>query len=232
MSDEPTSIREIVLDTETTGLSPKEHRVVEIGCVAMVNGALAGGETFHVYLNPERDMPSEAFDVHGLSNEFLADKPRFAEVAQQFLDFVKGARLVAHNAPFDIGFLNAELRRCDLPELDNPVIDTVERARRKYPGQKNSLDALCERLGVNNAHRTKHGALLDAELLAEVYIELTGGRQRGLGFEAIETTSVEVGVVSTDVVVREARVHAASAEELAAHVAFLKKIKDPVWLKA
>lgn len=174
-------MREIVLDTETTGLDPAEgHRVVEIGAVELLNH-MPTGRTFHVYLNPDRDMPPEAFAVHGLSIEFLRDKPRFADVAGDFLAFVSGARLVIHNAAFDMKFLNWELRAAGKPVLpDAQALDTVLIARQKFPGSPASLDALCRRFGVDNSGREKHGALLDSELLAEVYLELIGGRQPGL----------------------------------------------------
>jgi DNA polymerase-3 subunit epsilon len=171
-------MREIVLDTETTGLDPAEgHRIVEIGGLELINH-VPTGRVFHRYLNPERDMPAEAEAVHGLSAAFLSDKPRFAEVAEEFVAFIDGARLVIHNAAFDVGFLNAEFLRHGLPALPGDVaIDTVAIARRKHPGSPANLDALCRRYGVDNSGREKHGALLDAELLAEVYLELIGGRQ-------------------------------------------------------
>ncbi len=171
------TLREIILDTETTGLNPTGgDRVVEIGAVEVLN-AIPTGNTFHVYINPERDMPDEAFRVHGLSSEFLADKPKFAEVAAGFAAFLGNDNLIAHNAAFDVGFLNAELARCNLPTIgQHQVVDTLQIARRKHGGP-NSLDALCARYGIDASRRTKHGALLDAELLAEVYLELTGGRQ-------------------------------------------------------
>ena len=174
-------MREIVLDTETTGLDPHTgDRIVEIGAIELVNH-LATGEVFHVYINPERPMPAEAFQIHGLSDEFLSDKPVFADIADDFLKFVTGGVLVIHNASFDMKFLNAELARVDKPPLpDEQVLDTLEIARRKNPGGANSLDALCRRYGVDNTGRVKHGALLDSELLAEVYLELTGGRQPNL----------------------------------------------------
>ncbi len=224
-------MREIVFDTETTGLDPRAgHRLVEIGCVEMVNG-LPTGNTFHTWLNPQRDMPDEAFQIHGLSAEFLEDKPLFADIAERFMAFVGDARLVIHNAQFDMGFINAELDRLGLPALKNEVIDTITLARRRFPGQRVSLDALCERMGVDNAHRTKHGALLDAELLADVYIELTGGRQRG--FDLISATAeVQVTFVSTTIEVRPPRPHTPSDAELAAHIAFLSKLKSPIWLRA
>lgn len=173
-------MRQIVLDTETTGLEPAQgHRIIEIGCVEILNRKLTGNH-FHTYLNPERDIDAEAVKVHGLSRDFLADKPRFAQVAQRFLDFVTGAELVIHNAAFDVGFLNHELRRWNpaLPELAAhcPILDTLLLARKKHPGQRNNLDALCKRYGVDNRHRDLHGALLDAEILAEVYLAMTGGQ--------------------------------------------------------
>lgn len=223
-------MREIVLDTETTGLDPSAgHRVVELGCVELFN-TVATGKTFHVYLNPEMVMPAGAQEVHGLSDEFLADKPLFAEQADAFLEFIGDAQIVAHNATFDIGFLNAELARLGKPKLANSYIDTVTMARRKFPGQRASLDALCDKFGIDNSSRTKHGALLDAELLAEVYLELNGGRQRGLDLAPELAARAGLTVVGT-VEVRPARPHAASAEELAAHAAFLAKLKDPLWLK-
>jgi DNA polymerase III subunit epsilon len=225
--------REIAFDTETTGLDPRAgHRLVEIGCVELIHG-MPSGKSWHSYLNPERDMPEEAFNVHGLSVDFLQDKPRFAEVVEGFLAFVGDATLVIHNAAFDLGFINAELDKVGRPALTNTFVDTVSVARRKFPGQRNSLDALCERFGINNAHRTKHGALLDAELLAEVYIELNGGRQRGLDLAAAATAAiaqVSEGTVAASVL-REARAHAPSPAELAAHESFLKKLSDPLWLK-
>lgn len=173
-------IREIVLDTETTGLSHADgDRLVEIGCVELINH-IPSGKTYHVYINPERDMPEEAFRVHGLSEEFLSDKPVFKTLAEEFRSFVDGARLIIHNASFDMGFLNAELGWAGLPILDNDVIDTVMLARRKHPGARVSLDALCKHYGIDNSRRTLHGALLDSEILAEVYLELIGGKQVSL----------------------------------------------------
>lgn len=174
-------MREIVLDTETTGLSPDEgHRIVEIGGVELHNH-VPTGNTYHQYINPQRDMPEEAFNVHGISSEFLADKPLFADIAQEFLDFVAGAKLVIHNAAFDVRFLNAELGWCNKPLLPPDVaVDTLEIARKRFPGAQNSLDALCRRFAIDNSARTLHGALLDSEILADVYLELIGGRQPGL----------------------------------------------------
>jgi len=224
-------MREIVLDTETTGLDPSAgHRVVELGCVELMN-MVATGNTFHVYFNPEMTMPMGAQDIHGLSDEFLADKPLFADQAEAFLEFIGDAQLVIHNASFDMGFLNAELERCKKAKLTNPYVDTVTLARRKFPGQRASLDALCERFGIDNSTRTKHGALLDSELLAEVYLELSGGRQRDLGLAPeIAARATAAGIAASTA--RPARPHAASAAELAAHADFLNKLSDPLWLKA
>jgi DNA polymerase-3 subunit epsilon len=174
-------MREIVLDTETTGLDPFDgHRVVEIGCIELVN-RIPTGASFHTYLNPERDVPEAAFNVHGLSVDFLKDKPLFAEVADEFLAFMGDAMLIAHNASFDYGFLCAELDRCQRTTLPRDrVIDTIQLARRKHSAGPYSLDALCARYGIDNSRRTRHGALLDAELLAEVYLELIGARQASL----------------------------------------------------
>jgi DNA polymerase-3 subunit epsilon len=184
-------LREIVLDTETTGLSPAGgDRIVEIGCVELVN-RFPTGRSWHAYLNPERDVPEGAFAVHGLSAEFLADKPKFAEIAADFLAFVDGAALVIHNADFDMGFINMELGRLQRPALGGDrVVNTLLLARRKHPGVSNRLDDLCARYGVDNSRRTKHGALLDAELLAEVYVELVGGRQAALELGAAGITGV------------------------------------------
>jgi DNA polymerase III subunit epsilon len=175
-------MREIVFDTETTGLDPYQgHRLIEVGCIEMVN-RFPTGQTFHRYLNPQRDVPAEAFAVHGLSLEFLKDKSLFADIAAAFMDFIGDAPLVAHNASFDLGFLNAELERVSLPAIARErLVDTLLLARRKYPGGSNRLDDLCQRFGIDNSRRTKHGALLDAELLAEVYLELIGARQAQLG---------------------------------------------------
>ncbi|WP_333831422.1 DNA polymerase III subunit epsilon, partial [Pararhodobacter sp.] len=174
-------MREIVLDTETTGFEPSEgHRIVEIGAVELFNH-MPTGNTYHQYINPQRDMPQEAFQVHGLGNDFLRDYPVFADIADAFLAFVSGARLVIHNAAFDMKFLNAELGWAKRPLLpDNVALDTLTIARRKFPGSPASLDALCRRFGVDNSSREKHGALLDSEILAEVYLELIGGRQPDL----------------------------------------------------
>lgn len=221
--------REIILDTETTGLRPDEgHRVVEIGCIELVN-YVPTGRVYHAYVNPERPMPPEAFAVHGLSDDFLRDKPLFSAVADEFLEFVADSPVIAHNARFDMGFVNAELTRIQRDVLTPPrVIDTADMARRKFPGSPASLDALCKRFNIDNSSRTKHGALLDAELLAEVYIELIGGRQTSLDIAAGSVAVVE----ETTVVVQSwpDRVFAPSDEERAAHADFLKKLKEPIWL--
>jgi DNA polymerase III subunit epsilon len=184
--------REIVLDTETTGLSPLTgDRVVEIGCVELLNH-IPTGRHFHVYLNPERSMPEEAFRVHGLSNEFLANKPKFEAEADRFLDFIEDSTLVIHNAPFDMGFLDAELERSGRRRLKNEVIDTVMLARSVHPGARVSLDALCKHYGIDTSKRTLHGALLDSEILADVYLELIGGRQVGLALVA--ETRIQAGI--------------------------------------
>lgn len=183
--------REIVLDTETTGLSPASgDRVVEIGCVELFNH-IPTGQHHHIYLNPERAMPEEAFRVHGLSDEFLADKPLFKDAAQNFLDFIGDGTLIIHNAPFDMGFLNAELEKAGRPSLTNEVIDTVQLARKVHPGARVSLDALCKHYGIDNSRRTLHGALLDSEILAEVYLELIGGRQVGLALGAVDDADTD-----------------------------------------
>ncbi|MBT3331582.1 MAG: DNA polymerase III subunit epsilon [Rhodospirillaceae bacterium] len=222
-------MREVVLDTETTGLTPKTgHRIVEIGCVELVN-LVPTGNVYHVYINPQRDMPEEAFNVHGLSESFLRDKPLFEEIAEDFLEFVDGAQLVIHNAEFDMGFLNAELKLLNRAELANIAVDTVRMARKKFPGAHANLDALCRRFGIDNSAREKHGALLDAELLAEVYLELTGGRQPGLLLSGEEEAAKSEEAQVAKKVERSARAHAASPSELAAHAEFLEKIDDPIW---
>jgi len=225
------TMREIVLDTETTGFDPLSgHRVVEIGCIELVNHMPTGRE-FHVYLNPERDIPSEAEAVHGLSSAFLADKPLFGSMADDLLGFIGDAPIIAHNAGFDIGFLNAELRRVGRAGLPSErTIDTVTLARRKFPGAQASLDALCRRFQIDLSDRTKHGALLDAKLLAKVYLELVGGREPGLALGASEAV---VGLPAMDTrTARPPRLHAARADELAAHTAFIAKLKNPIWTRS
>ncbi|MEC9068272.1 DNA polymerase III subunit epsilon [Pelagerythrobacter marinus] len=226
-------MREIVFDTETTGLDPASgDRMVEIGCVELMN-RVPTGQTFHAYFNPERDMPAGAEAVHGLSSAFLADKPLFRDTAQALLEFIADSPLVAHNAAFDFGFLNAELSLCEREAVCmSRMIDTVALARKRHPGAKLSLDALCSRYGVDRSHRVKHGALLDAELLAQVYVELTGGRQIGLELAAETSRTDVIAVVSrprAQRTPRPARPHAASAEELSRHRAFLARMEAPLW---
>lgn len=226
-------MREIILDTETTGFEPAEgHRLVEIACLELVN-QIPTGRTFQRYCNPDRDMPEAAFRVHGISAEFLKDKPRFAEIADELLEFIGDAPLVIHNAEFDMKFLNAELaalKRLALP-MDRAV-DTLRLARQRFPGAPVSLDALCKRFAIDNSQRTLHGALLDAQLLAEVYLQLLGGPQTGLGLDReAERKSAEIAAAAiASRVIRPARPHSASPEELAAHAAFIAKLKDAVWL--
>ncbi len=225
-------MREIVLDTETTGLDPDDgHRVVEIACIELINH-LPTGRHFQRYLNPERDMPKEAEAVHGLTAAFLADTPRFAEIAAEMLEFIGDAALVIHNAEFDLKFLNAELKRVERAALAHRVVDTLGLARRKFPGAQASLDALCRRFAIDNSARTRHGALLDTELLAEVYLELVGGRQAGLdlaGLEAVAAADAAAGPIVTRAM-RPPRHHAPTPEETAAHLALLAKLKAPIWL--
>jgi DNA polymerase-3 subunit epsilon len=225
-------LREVVLDTETTGVEAlKGDRIVEIGCVELINHCPTG-RTFHVYINPERDMPEGAFKVHGLSEAFLSDKPVFAAVASEFAAFIADAKLVIHNAAFDVGFINMEFGRLGLPAIVPAlVVDTLSMARRKHPGASNSLDALCSRYGIDNSRRTKHGALLDSEILAEVYIELIGGKQTSLGFGATATGKAGVGLaVAMERPVRQRPLAVRlTPEERAAHEAFVLKLKGPLW---
>ena len=232
-------IREIVLDTETTGLSPDEgHRIIEIGALELINH-MPTGKQLHLYIKPEREIDEAAEKVHGISNTFLEDKPVFADIAQEFLDFIQDDVMVIHNASFDMGFINAELKRLGhAPLPDSRALDTLMMARRKFPGAQASLDALCRRFNVDNTHRDLHGALIDADLLADVYIELIGGRQPDLGLasasansnqEANRATASEDGFQFIAGPIRPARPHEASAEELALHEAFLETLKDPIW---
>ncbi|MFP6745772.1 MAG: DNA polymerase III subunit epsilon [Alphaproteobacteria bacterium] len=227
-------MREIVIDTETTGFDPsKGDRVVEIGCIELVNHIPTGVE-HQVYINPERDMPAGAFEIHGLSEEFLSDKPVFADVAGDFLDFIGDDKLVANNAGFDMGFINAELELAGRPTIPpSRAIDTMAMARRKFPGAPASLDALCRRFTVDASARTHHGALLDAGLLAEVYLALLGGRQPGLSLVADagkQTASAASGDEAAAVSApRPARPHAPIEAEVTAHAAFVDGLKDPLW---
>lgn len=235
-------MRQIVLDTETTGLEPHlGHRVIEIGCVEVISRKLTGRH-YHQYINPEREVDQGAIEVHGITNEFLQDKPRFAAIAAEFWEFVRGAELVIHNAAFDIGFLNHEFARLSRGPITDEctVLDTLALARQKHPGQKNSLDALCKRYGIDNSHRDLHGALLDAEILADVYLLMTGGQTAlELGSESQTSAQqasgpVSLGRISSDR--RPLRVIQASAIELEAHQNKLKVIEKAsggncVWLK-
>ncbi|WP_428631662.1 DNA polymerase III subunit epsilon [Sphingopyxis sp.] len=230
-------MREIIFDTETTGFDPKTgDRLVEIGCVELVDRRETG-VTFHAYFNPERDMPAAAEAVHGLSIQFLSDKPLFAARVDELIEFLGDAPLVAHNATFDFGFVNAELARAGRPALDmTRMCCTVQMARKIHPGAKHSLDALCTRYGIDRSHRVKHGALLDAELLAHLYIEMTGGRQIGLGL-ASSASGAAASVASAPSAprgayrpFREPRPHMASAADLARHAEFVAGLNQPLWL--
>ncbi len=220
-------MREIVFDTETTGIFPGDgHRIVEIGAVEMI-GRVVTGRTFHTYVDPCRPMPKDAQGVHGLSTTFLTGQPVFEMIIDEFLSFIGDDPLVAHNAVFDMEFLNWELKRCGKPVIPHSrAIDTLEIARRKHPGGKNTLDGLCIRYEIDLSGRAKHGALVDAELLARVYVELTGGQQIGLDL----ATAAPVAAAAVAPVAFASRAHAASPEELARHAALLATLKDPVWL--
>jgi DNA polymerase-3 subunit epsilon len=229
-------MREIVFDTETTGLSPLTgDRMVEIGCVELIN-RIETGRTFHAYFNPGRPMPSGAEAVHGLSDIFLSDKPSFHERCEELLEFIGDSPLVAHNASFDFGFLNHELNNCGRSIIClTRMIDTLALARQRHPGAKHSLDALCTRFGVDRSLRVKHGALIDAQLLAQCYIELTGGRQIGLSL-ASEIELPRAGAQKLDAIaapivvkVRPPRPHVPSEEELQRHAAFVATLVDPIW---
>lgn len=223
-------MREIVFDTETTGLDPKDgHRVVEIGCLELVDRVWTG-TTFHEYINPDRSMPDEAYRIHGISEEMLADKPRFQEIGQKFLDFVDGATLVAHNATFDMRFMNWELQNAGLSPLPmDKVVDTLAIARKRFPGAGNSLDALCRRFEVDNTDRTLHGALIDSRLLADVYYHLMGAKQAGLELQA----SGMSGAAGSERPYRDPRPHLAPEDEISVHRAFLEEfVKEAVWDRA
>jgi DNA polymerase-3 subunit epsilon len=228
-------MREIIFDTETTGFDPQSgDRMVEIGCIELIN-RVPTGATFHAYYNPQRAMPAAAQAVHGLSDTFLSGKPLFSAGVAELLEFLADSPLVAHNARFDFGFLNNELRLCGRPDVSlDRMVDTVAIARTLHPGAKHSLDALCTRYGIDRSHRVKHGALLDAELLAQLYIELTGGRQIGLTLSVEEeeekqnqSCNVEISMPRT---VRAARVYAPSLEELERHATFVATLEKPLWL--
>jgi DNA polymerase III subunit epsilon len=225
-------MREIVLDTETTGVEALGgDRVVEIGCVELVNHCPTG-RSFHAYINPERPMSEGAFKVHGLSDAFLAPQPIFAAIADEFAGFIDGARLVIHNAAFDVGFLNMEFQRIGRPPIESSlVVDTLSMARRKHPGASNSLDALCTRYGIDNSRRTRHGALLDAEILAEVYIELIGGKQASLGLGAGEAGGSGLAPMRIERPQRQRPLQPRLDEAaIAAHEAFIRSLgKNQLW---
>ena len=232
--------RHIILDTETTGLSPEQgHRIVEIGAVEMINFSHTGKQ-LHLYMNPEREMEAEAERIHGLSTAFLSDKPLFIDIAQQLIDFIGDDVLVIHNAPFDVGFLNAELSRCKIAPLSmDRVIDTLPLARQKFPGAQASLDALCRRFDIDNTHRDLHGALIDADLLASVFVELKGGRQPGLALQTEQAESHNKteqgktlslsGFLVEERPIRPARPSVLKHEEQEAHNKLLGTMKTPVW---
>lgn len=227
-------IREIILDTETTGLEPRDgHRIVEIGAIEMINKVLTGRH-FHFYVNPDRDMPSEAYRIHGISGEFLRDKPRFAEIADDFLEFIQNSKLVIHNAAFDIKFLNNELsllKRPDIKFLDlDNSIDTVIMARKKFPGMRASLDALCKRYKIDNSSRKLHGALKDAALLAEVYVELTGGRQASFSLTKEKQATNNIVANTNSHITKNTITVKPTKEELQKHKEFLTKVLQPAWL--
>ena len=225
-------MREIIFDTETTGLNPAAgDRIVEIGCIELFN-RIETGRTFHAYFNPCRPMPTEAEAVHGLTDIFLSDKPHFSDKADELLEFLGDAPLIAHNASFDFGFLNHELGLCARdPICMSRMIDTLMLARSKHPGAKHSLDALCARFGVDRSHRVKHGAILDAQLLTQVYIELTGGRQIGLSLgQVVRSTDIEASTqVTAQKIIRPARPHAPSDEERTRHRSFIARLANPLW---
>lgn len=230
-------MREIVFDTETTGLSPLAgDRVVELGCVELVNRCETG-RTWHAYFNPDRPMPSGAEAVHGLSDRFLSDKPRFHDKVEELLEFIADSPMIAHNAGFDFAFINHELNNCGRPLVcTSRMVDTLSLARQRHPGAKHSLDALCTRFGVDRSARVKHGALIDAQLLAQVYVELCGGRQIGLslgaGAETIELVAGPAGAEASGpltIAVRPPRPHGPTEEELVRHAAFLSGLADPIW---
>ena len=227
-------MREVVFDTETTGIQVSEgHRMVEIGCVELIN-RVETGRVFHAYCNPERSMPPEAQAVHGLSDSFLAGQKLFRDICEELLDFVEDSPLVAHNAAFDFAFLNFELGECGRLHIPRSrMIDTLALSRTRHPGAKHSLDAMCVRYGVDRSHRVKHGALLDAQLLAQCYVELTGGRQIGMALSeapsAAEAARQDANAYDITRPVRPPRPHAASPLELERHARFLAQLTDPVW---
>lgn len=230
-------MRDIIFDTETTGLESKQDRIIEIGGVELINN-FPSGKTLHIFINPgDRKVHPDALAVHGITDEFLKDKPSFAEVAPKIIEFFDGARWIAHNANFDMGFINAEFERIGLPPVPgDQVVDTLAMARRKHPMGPNSLDALCRRYGIDNAHRTKHGALLDSELLAEVYIEMNGGRQAALGLigssQTEEVVEAEETVIITDQVRQRALPNRLTPQDIETHASMLASMKGKaIWQK-
>ncbi len=235
----PKLIRQVVLDTETTGINPKEgHKIIEIGCVELMNRRLTQNR-FHVYLNPDREIDAGAIEVHGITNEFLQDKPRFADVVDDFMAFIAGAELVIHNAPFDVGFLNHELSMLGNEkrsiESVSTVFDTLPYARKKHPGARASLDALCKRYGIDNSHRELHGALLDAEILADVYLLMTGGQSSLLDEGENSTKGQEQQIVRLSAERPSLKIVSCNEEELNAHQRRLEKIAkasgDCIWFR-
>jgi DNA polymerase-3 subunit epsilon len=224
-------MREIVLDTETTGLDPNSgDRIVEIGCIELINH-IPSGRTYHQYINPERDMPVEAYNVHGLSTDFLMSYPIFSAIVDTFLEFIDDGLLIIHNADFDMGFINAELVKLNLKKLNmDRSLDTVRLARQKFPGAPANLDALCRRFNIDNSNRQMHGALLDARLLADVYLELNGGRQTDLGLTGALALN-DAASSHQKSIIRPPRHHSVSPEDEARHKAFIETLNDALWLK-
>ncbi len=222
-------MREITFDTETTGIDPASgHRIVEIGCVELIDKTRTG-KFFHTYLNPQRNVPKSATDIHGLTDVFLSDKPLFKNVAKEFVDFISDSTLVIHNAAFDMKFINFELENAGMKTISiSRAVDTLTMARNKFPGNKASLDALCQKFGIDLSRRDKHGALLDAELLADVYQELCGGKQSNILF-ASASQVVEEGIKIIQRKIRKKREYQVSQEEAEAHTKFMEKIKNPIW---
>ena len=229
-------MREVVLDTETTGLEvSKGHKIIEIGILEIIN-FVPSGQSLHLYVNPERVIDNDAIKIHGITNEFIAKKPTFKQIAQKFLDFIRDDKLVIHNAPFDLGFLNAELEQAGFNTIsEDRVIDTLKIARQKFPGAQASLDALCRRFQINNSHRDLHGALTDADLLASVYVELTGGLQSSLLFSESSVNIKEQDIIDDSSLKkkkhRPEKVYELTKKEIKEHTEFLRLIKEPIWTR-